>query len=146
MFHGDEQDLDSTKIPSLQGEGRGWKGIVRRFGMDMYTQQYVKWITNKDLLYSIWNSAQCYMAARMGAEFEGEWIHVYEWLSPSAVHRKLAQHCSSISYIPIQNTKLKKDPQPLHMMQYGNSFDIWHGHSPIRTSGISHEYESTMKT
>ena len=66
MFHGDEQDLDSTKIPSLQGEGRGWKGIVRRFGMDMYTQQYVKWITNKDLLYSIWNSAQCYMAARMG--------------------------------------------------------------------------------
>ena len=145
MFHGDEQDLDSMKIPSLQAEGRGWKGIVRKFGMDMYTLLYVKWITDKDLLYSIWNF-QCHTAAWMGRESEEEWTHGYEWLSPFPVHRKLAQHCSLISYIPVQNKKLKKDPQPLHMMQYGNSFDIWHGHSPIRTSGISREYESTMKT
>ena len=33
---------------------------------------YLKWITNKDLLYSPWNSAQCYAAAWMGAEFAGE--------------------------------------------------------------------------
>ena len=44
-------------------------GIVREFGMDMYTLLYVKWITNKDLLYSTWNSAQCYVAAWMGGEF-----------------------------------------------------------------------------
>jgi len=25
--------------------------------------------------------------------FEGEWIHIYEWLSPFAVHLKLSQHC-----------------------------------------------------
>ena len=25
-------------------------------GMDMYTLLYLKWITNKDLLYSTWNS------------------------------------------------------------------------------------------
>ncbi|KAB0348263.1 hypothetical protein FD754_013120 [Muntiacus muntjak] len=26
--------------------------------MEMYTLLYIKWITNKDLLYSTWNSAQ----------------------------------------------------------------------------------------
>ena len=28
------------------------EGIVREFGMDMYTPLYLKWITNKDPLYS----------------------------------------------------------------------------------------------
>ena len=59
----------------------------------MYTLLYLKWITNKDLLYSTWNSAQCYVAAWTGGEFEGEWIHGYVWLSPFAVHLKLSQHC-----------------------------------------------------
>ena len=31
--------------------GREWReGIVREFGMDMYTLLYLKWIANKDLL------------------------------------------------------------------------------------------------
>ena len=33
-------------------------GIVREFGIDMYTLPYFKWITSKDLLYSTWNAAQ----------------------------------------------------------------------------------------
>ena len=33
------------------------KEIVREFGIDMYTLLYLKWITNKGLLYSTWNSA-----------------------------------------------------------------------------------------
>ena len=28
------------------------EGIVRRFGIDMYTLLYLKWVINKDLLYS----------------------------------------------------------------------------------------------
>ena len=36
-----------------------------------------KWITNMDLLYSTWNSAQCYVVAWMGEEFGGEWIYAY---------------------------------------------------------------------
>ena len=68
-----------------QGEGWG-KEIVRAFGMDMYTLLYLKWITNKDPPYSIWNSAQCYVAAWMGGGFGGEWIHVYVWLNPFTVH------------------------------------------------------------
>ena len=60
----------------------GWqKGIVKEFGMDMYTLLYWKWITNKVLLYSIGNSAPCYVAAWMGGEFGEEWIHVYVCLS-----------------------------------------------------------------
>ena len=45
--------------------------------MDMYTRLYLKCITNKDIPYSTWNSAQCYVAARMGGEFGGEWTQVY---------------------------------------------------------------------
>ena len=74
--------------------GEGWgEGIVREFGIDMYTLLYLKWITNKDLLYSARNSAQCYVAAWMGGESGGEWIYAYAWLSHFAVHLKLSQHC-----------------------------------------------------
>ena len=33
----------------------------RKFGTDMYTLLYLKWITNKDLLYSTDNFAQYYV-------------------------------------------------------------------------------------
>jgi len=61
--------------------------------MDMYTLLYVKWITNKDLLYSTGSSVQYHVEGWMGGEFGGEWIHVYARLSPFAVPRKLSQHC-----------------------------------------------------
>jgi len=73
--------------------------------MDMYTLLYLKWITNKILLYSTKSSAQCFMVAWMGGEFGGEWLHVYVWLSPFAVHLKLSQHRL---YIPIQNKSFLK--------------------------------------
>ena len=53
------------------------EGVGREFGMDMSTLLYLTQITNKDLLYSTWNSAQCYGAAWRGEEFGEEWIHVY---------------------------------------------------------------------
>ena len=68
-------------------------GIVRELGLNMYTLLYLKWIANKDLLYSTGNSAQCHVAAWIGGEFGEEWIHVYVWLSPFVVHLKLSQHC-----------------------------------------------------
>ena len=74
--------------------GEGWRErIVQKFGMDRYTVLYLKWITNKDLLYSTDNSAQCYVAAWMRAESGGELIHVCVWLSPLTVHLKLSPHC-----------------------------------------------------
>ena len=59
----------------------------------MYTLLYSKWITNKDLLCSTGNSAQCDVAAWMGREFRGEWLHAYICLSPFVVHLKLSSHC-----------------------------------------------------
>ena len=56
--------------------------------LNMYTLLFLRWITNKDLLYSTGNFAQCYVAALMGGEFGAEWIHVYVWLSRFAVHLK----------------------------------------------------------
>ena len=46
-------------------------------------------------------SAQCYVAAWMGGEFGGEWIHVYVWLSPLAVHLKLTR-CLLTGCTPIK--------------------------------------------
>jgi len=46
--------------------------IVKDFGKVMYTLLYLKWITNKSLLYSSWNSAQCYVPAWMGKGFGEE--------------------------------------------------------------------------
>ena len=66
------------------GKVRGGR-IIREFGMDMYTLLYLKWITNKDIMYSMGNSAQRYVAAWMGGEFGAEWIRVYVWLSPFLV-------------------------------------------------------------
>ena len=45
--------------------------------MDKSTLRYLKWITNKDLLYNTGNPAQCYVAAWMGGVSRGEWVHVY---------------------------------------------------------------------
>ena len=34
-----------------------------------------------------------YVAIWIGGEFGREWIRVYVWLSPFAVHLKLSKHC-----------------------------------------------------
>ena len=58
------------------------EGLVRKFGLDMYTLLYLKWIISKVLLYSTGNSAQYYVAAWMGGEFGREWIYmyIYDWI------------------------------------------------------------------
>ena len=76
----------------IAGEGAG-EGTVRKFGRDLNTLLYLKWVTSKDLQYSTGNSAQCYVAAWIGGELEGEWVHLYVWLSLFGVHLKLSQHC-----------------------------------------------------
>ena len=52
--------------------------IVREFGMDMNTLLCLTWITNKDLLSSTGNSAQCHVAAWMeGSLGEKGYINLY---------------------------------------------------------------------
>ena len=50
----------------------GVEGRDREFVTNVYTLLCLKGITNKDLLYSSRNSAQYYVASRMGGEFGGE--------------------------------------------------------------------------
>ena len=54
-------DLEKWNLSLPEGKMR--EGIVREFGMNMYTLLYLKWIIIRDLLYSPWNSAQCYVVA-----------------------------------------------------------------------------------
>ena len=42
-------------------------------------------VLNKNLLYSTWNSAQCYVPAWTGEGFRGEWICINVWLTPFTV-------------------------------------------------------------
>ena len=51
--------------------GKDGEGIVRESVMDMDTLLCLTWRTNKDLLDSTGNSAQCHVAAWMGGEFGG---------------------------------------------------------------------------
>ena len=45
------------------------------------------------------------VAAWVGGEFWGEWIHVRVWLGPFTVHLKLSQHCLLTDCTPVQNKK-----------------------------------------
>ena len=72
------------------------KRIVRESEIDKHTLLYLKWITNKYLLYSTWSSAQCYVAAWMGGKFGRERILIHAWLSHWNYH-------ILISYTPTQN-------------------------------------------
>ena len=56
--------------------GRGG-GINWEIGIDIYTLLYIKYITNKDLLYSTGNSTQYFVMAYMRKESKKEWIYVY---------------------------------------------------------------------
>ena len=83
----------------IHGWGGGCReGILREFGTYMYTLLYLKWITNKDLLYSTRNPAQSYVAAWMAQKF-GEWIHVHVWLSHFTVHLKQSQSCLFVNWL-----------------------------------------------
>ena len=55
---------DRKRLTDLENDlyGCQGQGIVRKFEKVMYTLLYSKWTTNKDLLYSTWNSAQSYVA------------------------------------------------------------------------------------
>ena len=74
--------IDTTHydVPSREGLVWGCEGWRKAqwgdFGTDVCTRLYLKWITNKDLLYSTGDSAQCYVAARTGGEFGGEWVRL----------------------------------------------------------------------
>ena len=104
-----------TYKPERTHRLRGWtygcqdegcrEGIFREFGINMYTLLYLKWITNKDLLYRTWNFAQCYVAVWLGGEVGGEWTHIYVCMAESLCCSHETITTLFFSYTPIQNKK-----------------------------------------
>ena len=73
--------------------------------MVMYTQLYSKWISNKDLTYSTWNSAQCYLAAWVGGGLGRMDTRVC--IAESLLCSLETTATLLISYTPAQNKKFK---------------------------------------
>ena len=95
-------DSQTWRTNSSSQRGR-MGGKEREFGMDMYTLLYLKWITNKDLPYSTWNSAQCFVDRR------GVWGRM-----DTCTHMAESLRCSPetittlwITYTPIENNNNK---------------------------------------
>ena len=78
-------------VATEKDHGTGWLGSLGWTSTHCYTVCIYKYTLLYSLLYSTWNSAQCYVAARMRGEFGGEWLHGYIQLSPFASH--LSLHC-----------------------------------------------------
>ena len=78
--------------------------------MDTYTLLYLKWVTNKDLLDSTGNSAQCYLAAWMGGQFCGG-VDTFICMAESLRCSPETTTTLLISYTPTQNKKLKKEQE-----------------------------------
>ena len=83
------------------------EGTVRESGMDMDAQLCLMWRTSKDPLSSTGNCARCHVAAGMGGEFGGEWMHVCVWLSPFADHLKLSYFSPAVPHYKIKSYKGK---------------------------------------
>ena len=62
MLQRGKEDWMFPRTPARAAKVQLISEIVREFGVDMNTLPYLKWITNKDLLYSTWNLAHCYVA------------------------------------------------------------------------------------
>ena len=61
-------------VAGQEGEG---EGMVTELGMDMHTLLYLKWIFNKDLRYSTWNSTQYYLVTWMRGSLGGnEYMYI----------------------------------------------------------------------
>ena len=86
--------------------------------MDIYTLIFFKWITNKDILYNTWNSAQRHVAAWMGGVFGGEWIRIL-CMAESRGYSPEIITTFFIDYTAIQNKKLKRNRLSLKKLTSG---------------------------
>ena len=105
LIYKTKRDLQTEKVHVwLPGERWGER-IVRKFGMDMYKQLYLKWIINKNLRgYSTWNSVQCYVAALDGRDVWGR-MDMCICMDKSLRCSPEMITTSLIGYTPVQDKK-----------------------------------------
>ena len=77
LFTKQKQNHRCRKKTSGYWVGGEAGGINCEIGIDIYTLLYIKYITNKNLLYSTGNSTQYSVMTYMGIESKKEWIYVY---------------------------------------------------------------------
>ena len=79
-------DMSLSKLREMVKDREVWHAAVH--GVTKSQTWLSNWTTtiNKDPLYSTGNSAGCFVAAWMGGELGGEWLHVFVLSSPFAVH------------------------------------------------------------
>ena len=89
-------------ISNIVGGGEGWgEGIVKEFGMDIYTLLYLKWITNKHV-------ELCSMLCG-SLDGKGVWGRMDTYICMAeSLHPPQTITTLLIGYITIQNKKLKK--------------------------------------
>ena len=76
LFTKQQQSRRCRKQTYGYQEGKGG-GINWEIEIDIYTLLYIKYIINKDLLYSTGKSFQYCVMTYMEKEFKKEWIYVY---------------------------------------------------------------------
>ena len=90
------------------GEGTG-----KDIGEVVYTLRYLKWITNKNLLYSTQNSAQHYVPVWMGGRYWRR-IDICIYMAEESLHCSLETITTLlISYTSIQNRRRQWQPTPV---------------------------------
>ena len=79
MYFCNRNVLTENEIMVFRGKKKG-EETVREFGINMHTLLYLKWVTNKNLLYSTGNSAQLHgsLDGLWGRDLEeNEYTHMY---------------------------------------------------------------------
>jgi len=69
-------------------KGERKRGINYECRIKIHTLQYIKQITNKDLLYSTGNYIQCLVITYNGKESEKKKKNIYIYMSHFAIHQK----------------------------------------------------------
>ena len=77
-----DQSLDPDHLTPRAFTLNHYPECPSKFGTGMYALLFLKWITNKDLPYGTWYSAQCYMADyREGIWGKNGYIRLYALFS-----------------------------------------------------------------
>ena len=131
--------LTDFEYEILVTRGKRWgEGTVREFEINMNTLLYLKWITNKTLLYSTENSAQCYVATEWeGSLGENGCMYVYDWVTLQCTwnHHVLSHVLSQFFQFPLSLSFVSDSWQP-HGRQVARLLCSWTSPGKIYWSGL----------
>ena len=71
------KQIDRYRKQIYSYQGGKWGGINWEVGIDIYILLYIKYITNKDILYSTGNYTQYFVITYKGNKSEKEFIYIF---------------------------------------------------------------------